>query len=167
MTYKPSMVRSSEDEVVTVKLLAELALPPAVVTEILPVVAPLGTVVEICVALFTVNEAACPLNATAVAPLRFVPVMVTPAPMSPLLGLKLVMAGAGTVTVKLAAELAFPLGVVTEILPVVALLGTVAAICVALVTAKAAAIPLKLTAVAPIRLVPVMVTGVATGPLPG
>ena len=42
------MVRSNpEDEVVTVKLFVEVALPPGVVTENLAVVAAAGTVVEI------------------------------------------------------------------------------------------------------------------------
>jgi hypothetical protein len=43
----------------------------------------------------------------------------------------------------------------------------VAAICVPLVTVKVAAIPLKETAVVPIRLAPVTVTAVPVGPLPG
>ena len=46
--YKPSIVKSKvDDEVFTVKLLADVAVPPSVVTENFPVVAPLGTVVEI------------------------------------------------------------------------------------------------------------------------
>ena len=82
---------------------------------------------------------------------------------------KLLMVGAGTasVTVKLSVELALPPGVVTEIFPVVAPLGTVAAIWVELATVKAAFVPLKATTVAPIRLLPVMVTAAATGPLAG
>ena len=40
--------------VVTVKLVALVAVPPGVVTAIAPLVAPTGTVVEICVALLTV-----------------------------------------------------------------------------------------------------------------
>ena len=42
----------------TVKVLAEVAVPLDVVTENLPVVEPEGTDVEICVALFTVKVAA-------------------------------------------------------------------------------------------------------------
>lgn len=51
-----------------------------------------------------------------------------------------------------------PLGVVTDTLPVEPLAGT-AEMDVALITANdAAAVPPKLTAVAPVKLVPVMVT---------
>jgi hypothetical protein len=162
------MVKSSvDDDPVTLKEAEELALPPGVVTEILPVVAALGTVAAICVALFTVKLAAVPLKASAVAPVRLLPVMVTTVPMAPLAGAKLAMLGAGACTVKLLAERAFPPAVVTEILPLVAPLGTVAAICVALFTVKLAAVPLNATMLAPLRLVPVMVTVIPTGPLAG
>lgn len=62
------------------------------------------------------------------------------------------------VIVKLDALVAVPPGAVTEIGPVVAPDGTVAVICVALTTVKVAETPLKFTAVAPVKLVPVMVT---------
>jgi hypothetical protein len=65
--------------------------------------------------------------------------------------------GSGVI-VKFDALVAVPPGAVTEIGPVVAPDGTVAVICVALTTVKAAERPLKLTAVAPVKLVPVMVT---------
>jgi hypothetical protein len=75
------------------------------------------------------------LNFTLVAPVKFVPVIVTAAPTTPLVGVKLEIVGvAGTVTVKLPAEVAVPFGVVTLILPVDAPLGTVVVICVALPT---------------------------------
>ena len=45
-----------------------------------PVLAPAGTVVVIVPELFTVNVAALPPNETAVAPVKFVPVIVTPVP---------------------------------------------------------------------------------------
>jgi hypothetical protein len=73
-------VRSKPEAVVTEKLFVELALPFGVVTEIFPLVAPLGTVAVIWVALITVKEAEVPLKATAVAPVRFVPVIVTDVP---------------------------------------------------------------------------------------
>jgi len=116
-----------------------------------------------------VNEVAVPLSLRLVAPVRLVPVMTTPVPTAPLAGLKPVMAGAGpaTVTLKLLAELAVPLAVVTEILPVVAPFGTVAVTCVALPTAKEAEAPLKETVVVPERLPPVIVTAAPTGPLEG
>jgi hypothetical protein len=96
------------------------------------------------------------------------PLIVTEEPATPLIGDKLVMIGTDTVTVKLLLEVAVPPGVVTEIGPVVAEEETVAVICVALLTVKeAAAIPLNLTAVAPVKFVPVMVTLVPLGPLVG
>jgi hypothetical protein len=78
-----------------VKSLAERPVPLAVVTEILPVVAALGTVSVICVALFTVKLAGVPFTAAAVAPVKLVPVTVTLLPIAPLAGEKLEMAGAG------------------------------------------------------------------------
>jgi hypothetical protein len=55
--------------------------------------------------------------------------------------------------------------VVTEIAPEAAPLGTVAVICVALATVKdVAGVPAKLTAVAPVKPVPVSVTVVPTAP---
>ena len=66
-----------------------------------------------------------PVNATAVAPVKFVPLIVTLVPTGPLVGAKLVIVGAGT-TVKLLALVAVPPGVVTLTGPVVAPVGTVA-----------------------------------------
>ena len=66
-----------------------------------------------------------PLNVTALAPVKFVPLIVTLVPTGPLVGAKLVIVGAG-MTVKLLALLAVPPGVVTLIGPVVAPAGTVA-----------------------------------------
>ena len=68
-----------------------------------------------------------PLKATAVAPVRLVPVITTLVPTGPLVGLKLVIVGAAA-TVKELALVAVPPGVVTEIVPVVAPAGTVAVI---------------------------------------
>jgi hypothetical protein len=66
---------------------------------------------------------------------KFVPVTVTAAPATPLVGVKLEIDGAAaTVTEKFVAEDAVPLGVVTVIFPVLAPVGTVALICVALMT---------------------------------
>src|SRR5438093_1494124 len=134
-----------------------------------PVVAPLGTVAVICVSEFTAKEAAAPLNATAVAPVKCEPLIVTPAPTGPLAGLNELIIGAegATVTVKLVALVAVPPGVVTLIGPVVAPLGTVADIVVAELTEKFALVPLKVTAVAPAKFVPVIVTPLPTEPLVG
>src|SRR2546428_790190 len=79
----------------TVKLLALVAVPPGVVTLSGPVVAPLGTVAEIEVEEVAVKLALVPLNRTAEAPVKFVPVIVTGVPTGPLVGAKLVIVGAG------------------------------------------------------------------------
>jgi hypothetical protein len=70
-------------------------------------------------------------------------------------------------TVKLVVLLAVPPGVVTEIFAVTAPVGTVAVICVSEFTVKVAATVPNFTAVACVKLVPVIVTTVPTGPLVG
>jgi hypothetical protein len=74
-----------------------------------------------------------------------------------------------TVTVKFVELVAVPLGVVTRIGPVVALMGTVTVIFVPVpFTLKPGAFTLlNETAVAPVKLVPLIVTDVPTGPLVG
>jgi len=151
----------------TLKLALLVEVPPGVVTPIGPVVAPAGTVAVICVPEFTVKTALAPLKVTAVAPVKLVPVIVTTVPAGPPVGVKLVMAGAGVVTVKLVLLVAVPPRVVTRIGPVVAPAGTSARIEVAESTMKAALTVLKATAVAPVKLVPVIVTTVPAGPLAG
>jgi hypothetical protein len=80
---------------VTVKLLVLVAVPPGVVTLSGPVVAVGGTVAWIDVAEVTENVSAlAPLNVTAVAPVKSVPVIVTALPTGPLVGLKPVIVGA-------------------------------------------------------------------------
>src|SRR6202007_233906 len=128
----------------TVKLLALVAVPPGVVTLMVPVVAPDGTVAVIAVAEFTVKLALVPLNRTAVAPVKLVPLMVTLVPAGPLAGVKLVTVG-GVMPVKLPALVAVPPGVVTLMVPVVAPVGTVAVMVVAEPTVKVALVPLKST----------------------
>ena len=146
--------------------LAALVVPPAgVVTSIFPVVAPRGTVVVILAAEFTTCPGAgVPLNVTLVAPVKFAPLMVTLAPTPPWAGVKLVIRGA---TVKLVALVTVPAGVVTLSVPLVALAGTVALICVPELDWIAASNPLSLTEVAPVRAVPVIVTVAPTAPLLG
>ena len=144
---------------ITLKMAVLVAVPPAVVTLIVPVVAPLGTVVLIEVAERTVKIAAVPLKLTAVAPVKLEPDMVMIVPTLPAVGEKVVILGAGveTTTVNTAELVAVPFGVVTLIAPVVAPAGTVAVICVSETTVKeVAAVPLKLTEVAPVKLEPVM-----------
>ena len=91
-----------------------------------PVLAPAGTVAWIVVAEVTVKLALAPLNMTAVAPVKSVPLMVTGLPAGPLVGVKLVIVGPLAATVKLVALVAVPPGVVTLSSPVVAPAGTVA-----------------------------------------
>ena len=71
----------------------------------------------------TVKVAGVPLNLTAVAPPKVVPLIVTVLPSNPPVGVKLAIAGS---TVKPAALVAVPPAVVTRIGPVVAAAGTVA-----------------------------------------
>jgi hypothetical protein len=80
--------------VLTVKWVVLVTDPAGVVTLIGPVVAPTGTVAVILVALTTLNVAAVPLKVTAVAPVRFVAVIVTLVPTSPKVGVKDVIVGA-------------------------------------------------------------------------
>ena len=74
-----------------------VAVDTGVVTFIVPVETPAGVVAVICVALFTVNDAAATLlNVTAVAPVKLVPVIVTevpPAVPQTDVGVKLVIVG--------------------------------------------------------------------------
>ena len=105
------------------KLLALVAVPPGVVTLIGPVVAPLGTIARTWVSESTVKKADVPLKATAVVPMKWLPLMVTVVPTGPLLGLKKLIVGGG-ITVKLLALVAVPAVVLTLIGPVVAPVGT-------------------------------------------
>src|SRR5438067_6000250 len=150
-----------------IKLVALVAVPSGVVTVMGPVVAPVGTVAVIEVSETTVKlVAATPLNSMPVAPAKVVPVIVTTFPARPLAGVKEVMAGVTVKRVVLVKGL--PPGVVTAMGPVVAPVGTVAVIEVSETTVKlVAATPLNSTAVAPVKLVPVIVTTVPTGPKVG
>jgi hypothetical protein len=164
------IVRSWVVTVVTVKFVELVAVPFGVVTETEPVVAPGGTVALIRVAFCTEKVAETPLKRTAVAPVKFVPLILTEVPIGPLVGLNDVIVGAPVaVTVKFVELVAVPLGVVTRIGPVVAPVGTVTVILVpAPFTVKPGAFTLlNETAVAPVKLVPLIWTEVPTGPLVG
>jgi hypothetical protein len=153
---------------VTVKLTPLLAAPPTATTTF-PVVAPAGTAVVILVALHVVAVAATPLNATVFVPCvapKFAPLIVTDVPTNPDAGFKLVMLGAGTVTVKLTPLLAAP-PTVTTTFPVVAPAGTAVVILVALQLVGVAATPLNVTALVPCvapKFAPAIVTDVPTNP---
>lgn len=145
----------------TTKLPALVAVPPDVVTDIVPVDAVAGTVALIDVDDKTVNVADTPLNFTDVAPVKPEPVIVTTAPAGPDGGLKLVIFGN---TKKLLPLIAFTPDVTIDILPVVAATGTVALMEVDDNTVNVADTPLNLTDVVPVKLVPVMVTSIPTSP---
>jgi hypothetical protein len=146
-----------------------LLFTPLAFTTTFPVVAPLGTVTLIDVALQLVTVAVVPLNFTVLEPWlepKFVPVTVTAAPTAPEVGDTLVMLGAAT-TVKLTPLLATP-PTVTTTLPVVAPVGTVATIDVVLqLPIDVAVVPLNFTVLEPWvepKFVPVMVTDAPTAP---
>src|SRR3989442_15780831 len=109
----------------TVKLVALVAVPPGVVTRTGPVVLTIRPPPRSTLLPYTPLFRSLPLNVTAVAPVKFVPLIVTLAPTGPLAGVTLVIVGAG-MTVKLVALVAVPPGVVTLTGPVVAPVGTVA-----------------------------------------
>ncbi|OEZ89316.1 hypothetical protein JAB6_01300 [Janthinobacterium sp. HH104] len=148
--------------------------PPIVVTRTSTVPVPAGAVAVICEALLTVKPvAAVAPNVTAVAPLRFAPVMVTLAPpaVGPKVGEIPLTTGAPTYVNWSAALVALvPPTVVmrTSTVPVPA--GAVAVICEALLTVKpVAAVAPKVTPVVLAKPVPVMMTVVppVVGPAVG
>ena len=113
-------------------------------------------------------------NVTAVAPVKLVPVIVTAVPTGPVPGLKPVIVGAvlppelPEPTVNELLEVPVPVGVVTEIGPVEAPVGTVVVIWFGAATVRAVCLVLpKVTTVAPVKSVPVIVTAVPVGPLVG
>ena len=110
----------------TTRKLLELATVPATFVKLLgPEVAPAGTVARIWVLLSMMNTEVVPLNLTALAVEKLVPVSVIWAPLGPFPGLKAVTVGAG-ITVKLAPLVPVPAGFVTLIVPDVVPTGTTA-----------------------------------------
>lgn len=98
VTVVPLFPRAGLNELTEVpskKSVALKVVPAALVTPILPVVAPAGKVAVICVADSTVNVAAVPLNETPVTALKSAPVMTTAAPEPPLVGVNEVIVGSG------------------------------------------------------------------------
>ena len=137
--------------------------PPGVVTRTLAVPAAFtGVTAVIEVSLTTTTlVTAVPPSVTAVAPVKPVPVMVIAAPPAsgPLDGLTELTVGTGRYEYNVFAALVPP-GVVTRMLAVPAVpAGVVAVMEVALTTTTlVAAAPPRATLVAPVKLVPVMVT---------
>jgi hypothetical protein len=134
---------------------ALVTVPADVVTEILPLVAPAGTVALILVALATVNTAPVPLNLTELALENPIPSIATAVPTLPLFGEKPVMVRPAPVTVKLMGLVPVPAGVVTVIRPEVAPAGTVVWMFPGPMTVNGVAnVPLNRTAVAPMKFAP-------------
>lgn len=118
---------------VTTKSVALMPVPFEVVTEILPVLAPAGTVAFRTLLLWRVELAETPLNLTAMTLLYPLPSMVTSVPTGPLVGVKLATVGAfaGCCTMKSVALVAVPEGVETVMRPEIAPFGMVVVIWVA------------------------------------
>jgi hypothetical protein len=151
----------------TVKFCGLAAVPPGLPTAIGPEVASTGMTARRLVSDSTVYEVAAPFTVTSVAVVKPVPVTVTVIPPSPLVGLIAETDGGGT-TVKRTALVTAPAGAVRVTGPVMAPTGTLAVTWVSDTTVKVvAATPPKLTAVAPVRPMPSMVTVVFSGPLAG
>src|ERR1700730_547032 len=128
-----------------------LLVNPPTVTTTLPVVAPTGTGATMPVALQLLGLAAVPLKVTVLFPCvapKLVPVIVISVPTVPEVWLRLVMLGGGGVTVKFAPLLGTP-PTVTTTLPVVPPAGTCTTMLVSLQLVGDAAVPLKVTVLAP------------------
>jgi hypothetical protein len=145
------------------------------VTAYVPVVATAlaGTTAVSCVGDTNVVVRAVPLRSTPAPltkPVPFTVRVTAPLPATTVAGAKLVMVGdgLGTVTVKAPVLVAVPPGVASVMSPEVAPAGTTNVLVAASTTVKSAtATPFRVMAVAPINAVPVKVTVVPTGPLPG
>jgi len=163
---KPEMLGPA---LVTVNVTPLLA-APRTVTTMLPLLAPLGTGMEMLPALQVVAVPALrPLNVTVLEPWlepKFAPEIVTGVPSGPEVGLMPEMLGAGT-TVKVIPLLGTP-PTVTTTGPEVAPAGTEVMMLVALQFDTMAEVPLNVTVLVPCdepKLVPVIVTGTPTAPL--
>ena len=117
-------------------------------------------------ALTNAKVADVPLNRTDVTPVKLDPKIATDVPTGPLFGDRLVILGP-PVTVNVPLLVTVPAEVVTEILPVVALVGTVVLIRVELATVNVAPVPLNRTALTLVNPVPLIVTAVPALPLVG
>ena len=130
-----------------------------------------GTAAVSCVADTNVVVKAAPLKFTTELLMKPVPFTVrvkAALPATAVFGARLVMVGVGSVTVKVAVLVAVPLGVVTAIGPLVAPVGTMKVMVVLFTTVKPVmATPFKVTAVAPVKSVPVTVTVAPVRPLVG
>lgn len=154
----------------TVKVVLLVAVFVPTVTVIVPEVAPAGTMTVNRVVLAAATSAVVLLNLTVLldgVALKLVPLIVTVVPTVPRVGLKLMMVGAGRVTMKLLLLTAVCPATLTVIFPVVAPVGTATVSCVVVAVSTVAAVPWNLTVFRVgtcEKLVPTMVTAVPTGP---
>ena len=162
----PGVNPEIEGEGKTVKSVALNIVTPLVVTDIGPVVAPLGTVVVMLVALAADTVAATPSKDTEGEALKLVPVIITVAPTAASEGLKAEIAGTGS-TVKFEVLCTVIPLEVTAILPVVAPAGTLAVMLEAPEDKIVAVTPLKVTTGAAPKLVPLIVIVAPGAPLAG
>jgi hypothetical protein len=142
---------------------------PLTFTEIKPVVAPPGTVVDMLVAVEEETVASVPLNRTIFSVgvvLKFVPVIVTVVPSAPLPGVKLEIVGVATTLKLIELVMVTPL-VVTAIGPSAAPEGTEVVMLVAFENATVALMPLKVTVGEGLKFVPVIITIALGAPLLG
>jgi len=153
--------------VVTVKAKPLLKTPPTL-TRTLPVVALLGTVATMLVALQLVAAVGVPLNEIVLVPCvvpKFVPLIVTEIPTGPEDGFKPVMFGVGTTVNGTALLASAP--TVTMIFPVVAPLGTGTSMLNELHLVGLPGVPLNVIVLVPCdapKLVPTKVTRVPAAP---
>jgi hypothetical protein len=139
--------------------------PPGAVTETTPDVPPATTAVML-VADVTLNEVAgVPPKLTAVAPVKLVPVIVIVDPVAAVVGVKLVIVGAGIKTNPVLVTV--PPGAVTDTTPDVPPATTAVMLVADATLNEVAAVPPKLTAVAPVKFVPVIVTMAPLGAVVG
>lgn len=125
---------------------------------IVAVVTKFGTMAVICVSLSIEN--ACAENEpkkTRLTVVKLLPERTTLVPIPPLVGVKLLITGDGSMNVNDVPEVAVPLGVITVITPEPPASVTVAVICVGLMAVNGTFIPPNRTAVAPVKFVPEIV----------
>jgi len=150
----------------TLKLFALTMVKPLVVTEILPFVAPAGTIVVMLLAVEEVTRAATPLKNTSGVEPKFVPEIITVAPMAALAGLKLLMVGVDN-TVKLSTLVTVTPFTSMDIGPVAAPGGTRVSTLDAVAEVMVADTPVKERDGEEMKLEPETFTTVPTAPLVG
>ena len=144
-------VALSEPAATTVNAAALMPVRPSTVTDMGPLVAPVGTMATNCVALACITKAGRPLNATLLLAtldtLNAWPVIVTDMPATPRIGEnpETIGDGYGDVTVKFVALVPMRPSTDTLIGPVVAQVGNVAISRVVVADVRFAWMPLKVT----------------------